>query len=192
MLLVMCVTSGFQRLRLFRELIDLGAWHGRNHYRHLSNFSLRFSVSPPRTAAWIDRQWPTLAYLLMASMGSSVDRETSSVESEPDVGSAIWGLVQGLLDKRVHPVDRTPSQRVFLAYMHTFILVHTSHCGSSSRCCTTCLHKTCSSTCRHMSERLLFPCFVFFLCLSCPYVLSHFHLFSVLNFNSHDVQNAEH
>ena len=58
MLLVMCVTSGFQRLRLLRELIKLRAWHGRNHYRHVSNFSwtheassLRFSVSPPRTAA---------------------------------------------------------------------------------------------------------------------------------------------
>ena len=73
-----------------------------------------------------------------------------------------------------------------------FILVHTSHCGSSSRCRTTCLHKTCSSTCHHMSERLLFPCFVFFLCLSCPYVLSHFYPFSVLNFDSHDVENAEH
>ena len=43
-----------------------------------------------------------------------------------------------------------------------------------------------------MSERLLFPCFVFFLCLSCLYVLSHFYLFSVLNFNSHDVENAQH
>ena len=46
--------------------------------------------------------------------------------------------------------------------------------------------------CHHMSERLLFPCFVFFLCLSCLYVLSHFYLVSVPNFNSHDVENAEH
>ena len=61
-----------------------------------------------------------------------------------------------------------------------------------SRCRKTCLHKTCSSTCHHVSERLLFPCFVFFLCLSCLYVLSHFFLSSALNFNSHDVENAEH
>ena len=57
-----------------------------------------------------------------------------------------------------------PHTRLFL---DTFILVHTSHCGSWCR--TTCLHKTCSSTCHHMSERSLFPCFVFFLCLSCLY-----------------------
>ena len=43
-----------------------------------------------------------------------------------------------------------------------------------------------------MSERLLFPCCVFFLCLSCLHVLSHFYMFSVLNFNSHVVENAEH
>ena len=43
------------------------------------------------------------------------------------------------------------------------------------RCGTTCLHKTRSPTCHHMSERLLFLCFVFFLCLSCLYVLSHFY-----------------
>ena len=47
-----------------------------------------------------------------------------------------------------------PRTRLFLG---TFILVHTSQCGS--RCRTTCLHKTCSSTCHHMSERLLFPRF---------------------------------
>ena len=52
--------------------------------------------------------------------------------------------------------------------------------GAARRVCM----KTCSSTCHHMSERVLFPCFVFFLCLSCLYVLSHFYLFSVLNFNS--------
>ena len=86
-------------------------------------------------------------------------------------------------------VDRTPSQRVFLTHMHIFILEHTPHCGS--RCRTTCLHKTCSSTCHHMSESLLFPCFVFFLCLSCLYFLSLFHLFSVPNFNSHAVEHAE-
>ena len=50
---------------------------------------------------------------------------------------------------------------------HTFILAHTSHWGS--RCRTTCLHKKMFN---HMSERLLFPCFVFFLCHSCLYVLS--------------------
>ena len=77
---------------------------------------------------------------------------------------------------RLYQAMRTehPHTRLFL---DTFILVHTSHCGS--RCRTTCLHKTCSSACHHMSERLLFPCFVFFLCLSCLYFLSHFYLFSV-------------
>ena len=45
-------------------------------------------------------------------------------------------------------------------FLDTFILVHTSHCGS--RCRATCLHKTCSSTCHHTFEWLLFPCFVFF------------------------------
>ena len=49
-----------------------------------------------------------------------------------------------------------------------------------------------SSTCHHMSERLLFPSFVFFLCLSCLYFLSHFYLPSVLNFHPHVVENAEH
>ena len=44
----------------------------------------------------------------------------------------------------------------------------------------------------HMSESLLFPCFVFFLCLSCLHFLSHFYLFSGLNFNLHVVENAEH
>ena len=75
-------------------------------------------------------------------------------------------------------------------FLDTFILFHTSHCGS--RCRTTCLHKTCPSTCHHMSERLLFPCFVFFFCLSCLHVLSHIYLFSVLNFNYFVVENAEH
>ena len=52
--------------------------------------------------------------------------------------------------------------------------------------------KTCSCTCHHMLERLLFPCFVFFLSLPCLYVLSHFYLFSVLLFNFHVVKTAEH
>ena len=52
--------------------------------------------------------------------------------------------------------------------------------------------KTCSCTCHHMSKRLWFPSFVSFLCLSCLYFLSHFYLSSVLNFNFHDVENAEH
>ena len=68
-----------------------------------------------------------------------------------------------------------PHTRLFL---DTFIFVYTSHCGS--RCRTTCLHETCSSTCHHMSERLLFPCLVFFLSLSRLYFLSLFYLFSVL------------
>ena len=42
-----------------------------------------------------------------------------------------------------------------------------------------------------MSERLLLPCFVFVFCLSCLYFfslsLSLFYLFSVLNFNFHEV-----
>ena len=85
-------------------------------------------------------------------------------------------------------VDRTPSHETF----DIFDLVHTSHCGS--RCRTTCLQKkhvhphviTCLSVC----------CFLvlsfFFLCLSCLYFLSHFYLFSVLNFNLHVVEYAEH
>ena len=39
-------------------------------------------------------------------------------------------------------------------FLDAFILFHTSYCGSMCR--TTCLHKTCPSTCHHMSERLLF------------------------------------
>ena len=58
----------------------------------------------------------------------------------------------------------------FLSHVCILNLVHTSHCGS--RCRTTCLHETRSSTCHLMSERLLFPCFVFFHCLSCLYFLS--------------------
>ena len=93
-----------------------------------------------------------------------------------------WCLLDGT------PCGQNTLKRDF--FLDTFILVHTSHCGS--RCRTTCLHKTCSSTCHHKSERLLFPCCVFFLCLSCLYFLSHFYLFSVLNFSIHDVENAEH
>ena len=52
--------------------------------------------------------------------------------------------------------------------------------------------KRCSCTCHDMFERLLFPCFVFFLCLSCLYFFSHFYLFSVLLFNFHVVKTAEH
>ena len=55
-----------------------------------------------------------------------------------------------------------PHTRLFLEHFHP--------CAQVTlwlKCRTTCLHKTCSSTCHHMSERLLFPCFVFFLCLSC-------------------------
>ena len=33
-------------------------------------------------------------------------------------------------------------------------------------------HKKCSCTCHHIFERLLFPCFVFLLCLSCLYFFS--------------------
>ena len=71
----------------------------------------------------------------------------------------------------------------------TLHMCFTPLCGS--RCRTTCLHKACSSTCHHMSEHLLFSCFVFFLCLSCLHFLSHCYLFSVLNFNLHDVEHAE-
>ena len=80
-------------------------------------------------------------------------------------------------------VDRTPSHDTFSRTLSSLCPHHMV--AQSSRCHTTCLHETCSSTCHHMSERLLFPCFVCFLCLSCLYVLSHFYLFSVLNFNSH-------
>ena len=75
-------------------------------------------------------------------------------------------LVSFTVDSAIHCNRRGegnehPHTRLFL---DTFTHVHTSHCGSWCR--TTCLHETCSSTCHHMSERLLFPCFVFFLCLS--------------------------
>ena len=36
----------------------------------------------------------------------------------------------------------------FHARMHTFFLVHTSHCGS--RCRATCLHETCPATCHQL------------------------------------------
>ena len=54
-------------------------------------------------------------------------------------------------------MERTPSPETLSRHFHP--------CAHITR--TKCLHKTCSSTCHHMSERLLFPCFVFFLCLSC-------------------------
>ena len=47
-----------------------------------------------------------------------------------------------------------------------------------------CIKKS-SCTCHYLFECLLFPCFLFFLCLSCLYV-------SVLNFNFHVVETAEH
>ena len=69
----------------------------------------------------------------------------------------------------------------FFSHICTVSSLCTHHiCGS--RCRTTCLHKTCSSTCHHMSERLLFVSFVFF-CLSCFYFLSHFYLFSSQGIN---------
>ena len=40
-------------------------------------------------------------------------------------------------------VERTPSHEIFLDFFYPC-----AHCGS--RCRTTCLHKTCSSTCHHM------------------------------------------
>ena len=50
----------------------------------------------------------------------------------------------------VYLVDRTPSHRILL--MH-FTQVFTPHCGS--KCRSACLIKTCSSTCHHVSDRLL-------------------------------------
>ena len=71
---------------------------------------------------------------------------------------------------RVIRTRRVTVNKGFDDFLDTSILVHTSHCGS--RCRTTCLHKTCSSTCHHMFQRLLFLCSVFFLCLSCFFSLS--------------------
>ena len=80
-----------------------------------------------------------------------------------------------------------PHTRLFL---DTFILVQSHHIVAQGAARRVCIRR-CSCTSHHMSERLLFPCFVFFLCLSCLHFLSHFYLFSVLNFNLHDVEHAE-
>ena len=85
-------------------------------------------------------------------------------------------------------MDRTPSHETFFSTLSSLCTHHIVAQGVARRV----WHKTCSSTCHHMSERLLFPCFVFFLCLSCLYFLSHFYLFSVLNFKFHEVEHAEH
>ena len=69
----------------------------------------------------------------------------------------------------------------------TLHMCFTPHWGS--RCRSACLIKRCSCTCHHMSERSLFPCFVFFLCLLCVYFFSHFYLISVLN-SEHKTQCA--
>ena len=42
-----------------------------------------------------------------------------------------------------------------------------------------------------LSVRWLFPCFVFFLCLSRLYLLSTVHLFSILHIIFHNVESAE-
>ena len=81
--------------------------------------------------------------------------------------------------------------RVFFSHICTLILC--AHAPAWLKCRTTCRKKKrCSCTCHHMSERLLFHCLVFFLCLSCLYFFSHFYLFSVLNFNFQVVETAEH
>ena len=92
---------------------------------------------------------------------------------------------------------RKVSSTVWIEHPHMRLFSTTFHpCAHITlwlKCRTTCLHKTCSSTCHHMSERLLFPCFVFFPSASRASIsLSHFYLFSVLNFNLDDVENVEH
>ena len=77
--------------------------------------------------------------------------------------------------------------RDFFSTLSSLCTHHIVAQGVARRVCI----NTCSCTCHHVSERLLFP-FVFFLCLSCFYFLSHFYLFSGLNFNLHVVENAEH
>ena len=72
-------------------------------------------------------------------------------------------------------MDRTPSHETFFSTLSSLC----THRIVTRRVCI----KPCSSTCHQMSERLLLPCFVFFLCLSCLYFRSLFYLFSVLNFN---------
>ena len=75
--------------------------------------------------------------------------------------------------------------------LDTFILVHDITLWlkvSHGRVCI----KRCSCTCHYMSERLLFPCFVSSSVSRASTFSPHFYLSSVLNFNSHDVENAEH
>ena len=50
-------------------------------------------------------------------------------------------------------MNRTPHTAYFLAQLHTFHPC--SHAPHGSRCRTTCLAKTCSSTCHHVSDRAL-------------------------------------
>ena len=69
-------------------------------------------------------------------------------------------------------MDRTPSHETFSRTLSSLCTHHRVAQGVARRVCIKHVH---------MSERLLFPWFVFFLCLSCLYVLSHFYL---LNFNS--------
>ena len=84
-------------------------------------------------------------------------------------------------------VDRYTSHETFSQHFHP-CAHHIVAQGVARRVCI----KRCSCTCHHMFKRLLFPCFVFFFCLSCLYFFSHFYLFSVLNFNFHVVETAEH
>ena len=121
----------------------------------------------------------------------SVDQQQSlKCDNEPAIEVLAREIAQARQEGSQTMPERPPVEsqfNVWIEHPHTRRSRHFHPCAH-----TTCLHKTCSSTCHHMSERLLFPCFVFFLCLSCLYFLSHFYLFSVLNFNLDDVENAEH
>ena len=65
-------------------------------------------------------------------------------------------------------VDRTPSHQTFSRTLSSLCTHHIVAQGVAA-----CVwQKNHSRTCHYMSERLLFPCFGFFLCLSCLCVLS--------------------
>ena len=76
--------------------------------------------------------------------------------------------------------------RDFFSTLSSLCTHHIVAQGVARRLCIKHVHPhviTCLSVC------CLLVCL---LCLSCHYVFSHFYLFSVPNFNSHDVENAEH
>ena len=107
------------------------------------------------------------------------------VAFQPPTGTA---LPRTALRRTAQNCRQIHLTRDFFSTLSSLCTHHIVAQGAARRVCI----KTCSCTCHHVSERLLFPCFVFFLCLSCLYVLSHFYLFSVLLFDFHVVKTAEH